>query len=87
MPARFMLRIEGTENVKGGGGRTAGRAGGEVRPEDFQALMEDFDRKMRVLRTVVEDGNKTFGVDGAEDSNDDADDEDEGRETDNGARE
>lgn len=64
--ARFMLRLEGTR------GRDEGMAErvrgmwredpGDVRAEDFQVLMEEFERKMRVLKTVVETGEETLGL-------------------------
>ncbi|KFY88888.1 hypothetical protein V498_06621 [Pseudogymnoascus sp. VKM F-4517 (FW-2822)] len=66
--ARFMLRLEGTkgrdermrERIRGvwkGGGRA----------EDFQVLVEEFERKMRVLKTVVDTGKDTLGGDEPED--------------------
>jgi hypothetical protein len=35
---------------------------GDVRAEDFQVLVEEFERKMRVLKTVVEAGGEVVGV-------------------------
>jgi hypothetical protein len=68
-----MLRISGTDgsksNVATGVGLAIGRddqgegkgtgkgASAELTEADFQALMHDFDQKMKVLRTVVEAGN------------------------------
>ena len=64
--ARFMLRLEGTrgrdERMRE---RVAGmwrEDPGDVRAEDFQMLMEEFERKMRVLKTVVETGDEALGV-------------------------
>jgi hypothetical protein len=72
VPARFMLRIEGTQGKdEKKREKAAGKSNEGVRPEDFQALMEDFDRKMRVLRTVVDAGNETLGLEQPEDSHDD----------------
>lgn len=66
IPARFMLRIEGTQGK--GGRREREKAsgkpkeeGGDVRTEDFQALVEDFQTRMKVLRTVMEAGDKRLG--------------------------
>ncbi|OBT61157.1 hypothetical protein VE03_09549 [Pseudogymnoascus sp. 23342-1-I1] len=72
--ARFMLRLEGVkgrdermrERVRG-----VWREGGEVRAEDFQVLVEEFERKMRVLRTVVETGRDALGVEEGEDGGED----------------
>lgn len=64
--ARFMLRIEGTQSTDARKpGRVEGRTkddGRDVRPEDFQSLMEDFDRKMKLLRAVVDSGDAILGV-------------------------
>ncbi|KFZ14732.1 hypothetical protein V502_05927 [Pseudogymnoascus sp. VKM F-4520 (FW-2644)] len=78
--ARFMLRLEGTR------GRDEGMAErvrgmwredpGDVRAEDFQVLMEEFERKMRVLKTVVETGDETLGV---EEGEGEGEKEDEGK--------
>ncbi|KFY25033.1 hypothetical protein V491_01924 [Pseudogymnoascus sp. VKM F-3775] len=75
--ARFMLRLEGTK------GRDEGmreRVRGvwrenprDVRAEDFGVLMEEFEKKMRVLKTVVDSGKDTFGVEEGEGEHGDGD--------------
>lgn len=63
--AGLMLRIEGVGS-KGGMEEGIGlgiadverRKSGEVDEEEMQKLMEDFDRKMVMLRRVVEAGGK-----------------------------
>ncbi|OBT40353.1 hypothetical protein VE00_09201 [Pseudogymnoascus sp. WSF 3629] len=68
--ARFMLRLEGTrgrdEGMRERVGRVWREAGEGVRAEDFQVLVEEFERKMRVLRRVVETGGEGLGLDGGE---------------------
>ncbi|OBT78273.1 hypothetical protein VF21_03060 [Pseudogymnoascus sp. 05NY08] len=64
--ARFMLRLEGTKGRdEGMRERVRGvwRDPGEgVRAEDFQVLVEEFERKMRVLKRVVETGRDGLGL-------------------------
>jgi len=76
VPARLMLRIEG---IQGNDGRkesdkAVGRSkehDRDVGPEDFQALVDDFEKRMNILRTVVEAGDKRFGVEIAEEGGED----------------
>ncbi|ELR03532.1 hypothetical protein VC83_03408 [Pseudogymnoascus destructans] len=66
LAARFMLRLEGTKG-RDEGMRERVRGvwkdpGEGVRAEDFQVLVEEFEKKMRVLRTVVDTGRDTLGL-------------------------
>jgi len=81
VPARLMLRIEGIQGKDGRREqeRDAGRSKEQCRdvgPEDFQALMDDFEKRMSILRTVVEAGDKRFGVEIAEEGPEDEEDAD-----------
>ncbi|OBT86296.1 hypothetical protein VE02_05596 [Pseudogymnoascus sp. 03VT05] len=73
--ARFMLRLEGTKGRdEGMRERVRGvwRDPGEgVRAEDFQVLVEEFERKMRVLKRVVETGRDGLGLEEGEEEQED----------------
>ena len=58
--ARYMLNIEGLSGIKPQLGAPQGR---EVTGEDFKALADEFDKRMAMLRTVVEAGDKRLGID------------------------
>ncbi|KFY36876.1 hypothetical protein V494_04952 [Pseudogymnoascus sp. VKM F-4513 (FW-928)] len=79
--ARFMLRLEGTKGRdEGMRERVRGmwrEDPGDVRAEDFQVLMDEFEKKMRVLKTVVDSGNEALAL-GVEEQQDEGHDEDEG---------
>ncbi|KFY79623.1 hypothetical protein V499_01378 [Pseudogymnoascus sp. VKM F-103] len=76
--ARFMLRLEGTrgrdEGMRERVGRVWREPGEGVRAEDFQVLVEEFERKMRVLRTVVDTGRDSLGLDDEEEEGEDGGD-------------
>jgi hypothetical protein len=60
-----MLRIEGTDGSEKNRDVSCGMRSNEeeITGPDFQTLMDDFDRRMGVLRTIVEAGNKRVGMD------------------------
>lgn len=67
VPARFMLRIKGIEarNNRRHHDKLTGKpkdSAGDIGPDDFQALIEDFEQRMATLRTVVDAGDKRHGV-------------------------
>ncbi|KFY15442.1 hypothetical protein V492_01982, partial [Pseudogymnoascus sp. VKM F-4246] len=87
--ARFMLRLEGTKGRdEGMRERVRGmwrEDPGDVRAEDFQVLMDEFEKKMRVLKTVVDSGNEALAL-GVEEQ-DEGHDEDEGEHEEEGEAE
>ena len=58
--ARYMLSIEGLSGIKPQAGTQQGR---EVTGDDFKTLAEEFDKRMAMLRTVVETGDRRLGID------------------------
>lgn len=77
MAARFMLSIEGLNGVKQ---QASIQQSKEVTGDDFKALREEFEKRMSMLRTVVEAGDRRLGVD-RESQNADGEEEDEGQHT------
>lgn len=58
--ASFMLSIEGLSGIKP---QPGGQQGREVTGDDFKSLAEEFDKRMAMLRTVVEAGHRRLGID------------------------
>lgn len=58
--ARYMLTIEGLSGIKPQAGIQQGR---EVAGDDFKTLAEEFDKRIAMLRTVVEAGDRRLGID------------------------
>lgn len=68
--ARFMLKVEGV-NARDWRQEQIGK-NKEVGPDDFKALADDFEAKMKMLSTIVEAGERRFGLDRAEIGNEEA---------------
>lgn len=61
--ARYMLRVEGVNSKDWRQDNILKHKGKAIGANDFNALAEDFKAKMKMLSTIVDAGEKRFGVD------------------------